>query len=153
MKSCILSRVLIVKDEMISKLNIEKIAHGTPYRVYGMNNNQWVDVKEQAYISFSIGSYCDTILCDVMPLGDCHVILGRIWQVDVRSLYDGSKNTYVINKNGQEFVMSSLQDDKATWGMSRTWLMGRREFLKHKEHEDEEAKVKSPFEGQEDKRR
>ena len=43
-----------------------------------------------------------------MPLGDCHVILGRVWRRDVRSLYDGSKNTYVINKNGKDFVMSSL---------------------------------------------
>ena len=98
----------IVSDEMLGKLNIEKITHITPYRVYGMNNDQWIDVKEQAYISFSIGSYCDTILCDAMPLGDFHIILGRVWQDDVRSLYDGSKNTYVINKNGKEFVMSSL---------------------------------------------
>ena len=29
----------LVLDEMISKLNIEKIVHSTPYRVYGMNND------------------------------------------------------------------------------------------------------------------
>ena len=80
----------LVLDEIISKFNIEKIAHGTPYREYEMNNDLWVDVKEQAYISFSIGSYFNTILCDVMPLSECHVILGRVWKVDVKALHDGT---------------------------------------------------------------
>jgi hypothetical protein len=67
--------------------------------------------------------------------------------------------------------MSSLQDDKETWGMSRSWLFGRRAFLRGKEHDDDDkvqvclrksdgileheiikkadAKVCSPSEGQE----
>ena len=40
--------------------------------------------------------------------------------------------------------MSSLQNDKLAWGMSMTWLMRRGEFLRCKEHEDNE-KVKKCF--------
>ena len=143
----------LILREMISKLNIEKIVHCTPYRMYGRNNYQWIDVKEKAYMSFNIGRYVDKILCDVVPLDDCHMIQGRKWQVDVKAIHCGWKNEYVIKKDGKKFVMSSLQDDNKTWGISRSQFFGRREFLKHKEHEDEEAKVKSPFEGQEDKRK
>ena len=115
---------------MLGNLNIEKVTHSTLYKVYGMNNDQWINVKEQAYISFSISSYCYTVLYNVIPLSECHVILGRVWQVDVKALYDDGENTYVFNKNGKDIFMSSLQDDKMAWGMSMTWLMRRRELLR-----------------------
>lgn len=57
----------IVSIEMVEKLNLPRKPLESPYRAYGVSNDQWVDVKEQAYVSFSIGSYYDTILCDIIP--------------------------------------------------------------------------------------
>ena len=34
--------------------------------------------------------------------------------------------------------MSSLQDDKMAWGISMAWLMRGRDFLRCREHEDNE---------------
>ena len=98
----------LVLGEMISKLNIEKIVHCTPYRMYGRNNYKWIDVKEQAYMSFNIGRYVDKILCDIVSLDDCQMILGRTWQVDVKAINCGWKNEYVITRDGKKFAMSLL---------------------------------------------
>lgn len=98
---------------MVEKLNLPRAPLESPYRAYGVSNDQWVDIKEKTYVSFSIGPYYDTIICDIMPLNDCHMILGRVWQVDVKALHDGRENANVINKVGKKCVMKSVQDDKA----------------------------------------
>ena len=111
---------------MVSKLNLKKIVHGIPYRVYGFNNDQWIDIREQAYVSFNIGPYVDKTLSDIVPLDDYHLILGRRWQADVKDIHCGWKNEYAINKDGKKFLMSSVQDDKETWGMSRSQFFRKR---------------------------
>lgn len=68
----------IVSMEMVEKLNLSRKPHETPYRAYWVNDDQWVDVREQAFVDLNIGSYHDTILCDVMPLKDFHLILGKV---------------------------------------------------------------------------
>jgi hypothetical protein len=32
---------------------------------------------------------------DIMPLKDCHLILGRAWQYDSSTIYDCRENTYI----------------------------------------------------------
>ena len=62
----------------------------------------WLDkskntgVRKQCVVSFSIGSYNDEVLCDVIPMDACHILLGKPWQSDKKSIHDGLINTYII---------------------------------------------------------
>lgn len=59
-------------------------------------------------MDFNIGSYHDTVLYDVMHSEDCHLILGKVWHFDRHALHDGRKNTSIIDKDGEEFVLIPL---------------------------------------------
>ena len=91
----------IISVEMVEKLNIPRVSHDLPYRAYGLGDEKQIDVLEKLYVYFNIGPYFDTIECDIMPLKDCHLILGRAWQYDRSTIYDGRENTYTLNKDGK----------------------------------------------------
>ncbi|XP_021744059.1 uncharacterized protein LOC110710103 [Chenopodium quinoa] len=59
-------------------------------------------------ISFSIGSYHDTQLCDVVSMDACHILLGRPWQTDRKSQHDGYHNTYTITHQGKQKKLHPL---------------------------------------------
>ncbi|KAI5673464.1 hypothetical protein M9H77_13828 [Catharanthus roseus] len=55
-----------------------------------------------------MGAYKDEILCDVVPMQACHLLLGRPWQFDRKSLHNGEKNTYSFVNDGRTFTMNPL---------------------------------------------
>jgi hypothetical protein len=57
-------------------------------------------VNEQCNVEIQIGSYKDEILCDIMPMDVFHVLLGRPWKYDRKSIHDGRKNTYSLKRMG-----------------------------------------------------
>ena len=40
-------------------------------------------------VKLSIGKYEDSVLCDVVPMEACHVLLGRPWQFDKKTMHNG----------------------------------------------------------------
>ena len=48
------------------------------------------------------------MLCDVTPMDTIHVLLSRLWQYDRRVIYDGYRNTYIIQKNEYVFMLLSM---------------------------------------------
>jgi len=44
-------------------------------------------------VKLSVGNYVDDVLCDVVPMEACHVLLGRPWQFDKKTIHDGLTNT------------------------------------------------------------
>ncbi|RDX97853.1 hypothetical protein CR513_19332, partial [Mucuna pruriens] len=39
-------------------------------------------VDRQAEVAFTLGAYDDRVVCDVVPIEDTHLLLGRPWQFD-----------------------------------------------------------------------
>jgi hypothetical protein len=39
----------------------------------------------------------------------CHILLGRLWQFDRRTFYDGFKNTYSFEKDGAKVTLAPLR--------------------------------------------
>ena len=50
----------------------------------------------------------DEVLCDIMPLGFCHILLGRSWQFDRHVVYDGRVNKYTAWKDGVTYTLLTL---------------------------------------------
>ena len=80
-------------------------------------------MNEQRNVEFQIGTYKDEILCDIMPMDVCHILLGRPWQYDRKSVHDGRKNTYYLEKYGKRHTLSPLEDEAVQEGSRSNLLL------------------------------
>lgn len=97
----------------ISQYTVDKLAlitkkHPKPYRLQWLTDRGKIRVVCQVSVSFSIGTFSDTILCDVIPMEAAHLLLGLPWQFDRRVVHDGRLNTYAIETNGRTSILKPL---------------------------------------------
>ena len=86
---------------MVESLGLPTTRHPHPYRLQGLSENGEVRVYKQVCLPFSIGPYCDEVMCDIIPMHATHVILGRPWQFDKYVTFDGRSNKYTLLYNGK----------------------------------------------------
>ncbi|XP_059067541.1 uncharacterized protein LOC131858345 [Cryptomeria japonica] len=79
----------LVSLEMVTKLNLKRLPHPTPYKVSWLNKEQQTIVNEQCLVEFEIG---------------------RPWQYDTNAQHDGKTNVFNITKDGEHFIMTPLPD-------------------------------------------
>jgi hypothetical protein len=115
---------------MVEKLELETVAHPSPYKVLWLQKGHQVTITKQCLVEFKIGGYRDEILCDVIPMDVCHLLLGRPWQYDKNVVHDGRKNTYTLEKNGRMHMLLPIEDKKVKAETSNTiLLMSGKELL------------------------
>ncbi|GJW89313.1 multiprotein-bridging factor 1a [Tanacetum coccineum] len=96
----------VVSETMVKKLSLKTKKHPRPYKLSWLQKGKSVLVDQRCLVNFSIGDkYMDEVWCDVVPMDACHLLLGRPWQFDRRTIHDGSKNTYSFNKDGGKIVL------------------------------------------------
>jgi hypothetical protein len=100
----------LVSTEMVEKLELEIVAHPSPYKVSWLQKGHQVTVTKKCLVEFKIGGYKDEILCDFIPMDVCHILLGRSWQYDKNSVHDGRKNTYTLEKSGRTHMLLPIKD-------------------------------------------
>ncbi|XP_073526451.1 uncharacterized protein [Phyllobates terribilis] len=98
----------ISSSELIEKLDLPSILHPRPYKLHWMNDCGELKVHKQCNVTFKLGSYVDTILCDVLPMQACHLLLGRPWQFDNRVTHDGFSNKYSFMVNGKLITLKPM---------------------------------------------
>jgi hypothetical protein len=59
----------LISIEMVEKLELETIAHPSPYRVSWLQKGHQVNVTKQCLVELKIGGYKHEILCDVHSRG------------------------------------------------------------------------------------
>ncbi|KAL4368667.1 hypothetical protein GQ457_05G021810 [Hibiscus cannabinus] len=70
--------VLVVKRSLNTQvLGLETTKHPHSYKLQWLNDGGELKVTKQVLIPFSIGSYKDEVLCDVVPMHATHMLLGR----------------------------------------------------------------------------
>ena len=89
----------------VKKLDLKTIAHPSPYKLAWLNKGVEITVSRQTEVSFSIGSYLDTVCCDVVPMDACHLLLGRPWQFDKDATHRGKSNTYSFEFKGRTVTL------------------------------------------------
>ncbi|GJT07212.1 aspartyl protease_2 domain-containing protein [Tanacetum coccineum] len=96
----------VVSETMVKKLSLKTEKHLRPYKLSWLQKGKSVQVDQRCLVNFSIGDkYMDEVWCDVVPMDACHLLLGRPWQFDRRTIHDGSKNTYSFDKDGGKIVL------------------------------------------------
>nr|KYP35564.1 hypothetical protein KK1_043387 [Cajanus cajan] len=70
--------------------------------------NTCIVVNQQVNIPISIGKYQDEVLCDIVPLDASHILLGRPWQFDKKTIHDGLTNKISFHHLGKKIVLCPL---------------------------------------------
>jgi len=79
---------------LVDKLALTIIPHPKPYKLH--------------WLKLSIGKYEDSVLCDVVPMEACHVLLGRPWQFDKKTILNGLTNEITFTHKDRKFVLYPL---------------------------------------------
>ena len=90
-----------VSHQLVQDLNTNTSNHPNPYKLQWLDSKAEGFVRKQCLVSFSIGSYNDEMLCDVVNMNACHILLGRPWKHDRHSLHEGFTNIYTIKHEGK----------------------------------------------------
>jgi hypothetical protein len=123
---------------MVEKLELETVAHPSPYKVSWLQKGHQVTVTKQCLVEFKIGGYKDEMLCDVIPMDVCHLLLGRLWQYDRNVIRDGRRNTYTLEKNGRMHMLLLIKDKEVKAETSNAiLLMSGKELLDEVKREEE----------------
>jgi hypothetical protein len=84
------------------------LKHPKLYKLQWQNDCGEVKVNKQVLGSFSIGTYKDEVLCDVVPMHAGHILLGRPSQFDRKAIQDGFKNRHSFVKDNRTITLVPL---------------------------------------------
>ncbi|XP_057994977.1 uncharacterized protein LOC110659821 [Hevea brasiliensis] len=136
----------VASSLLVEKLGLLTLKHPKPFGLQRLNDCNKVKVTKQVVVPFTIGSYHDEVLCDVVPMIATHILLGRPWQYDRYVIHDGRKNHYNLKKDGRTHALVPLSSSQAHEDQMRilraveerkdSW----REKLREAEHKSEESK-------------
>jgi len=62
-------------------------------------------VNQQVKLPFSIGTYKDEVICDIVPIETGHILLGRPWQFDRKIIYNGLTNEITLTHLNNKLVL------------------------------------------------
>ena len=120
----------LISSYAVEKLGLKVEDHPSPHEIsrYG----QMVPVTKQASVSFSIGNYKDTMVCDVAFMDDCHMILGKSWKSSRDVIYNPVRNSYCfVMERKRALIPMSIeqvqQDVNMVKERVRMWLDEKRE--------------------------
>ena len=90
---------------LVSKLSLAITPHPKPYKLQWLNEQGEMIVNQQVKVPFSIGTYKDEVICDVVPMEAGYLLLGRPWQYDRKIIYNGLTNEITLTHLGTKFVL------------------------------------------------
>lgn len=127
-----------VSKDLVQTLNLETKAHPNPYKLKWLDSKASGFVKKRCLVQFTIGSYQDQVMCNILDMIACHVLLGRPWQHDRRTTHNGYTNVYTLRHEGKLKDLMPLPPNKTIppkKPKQNTSLMSRRVSLKEIQRE------------------
>ena len=94
----------------MDSLSLPTWKHPQPHCVEWLYNSGKLKVTHKVRLKFSIGTYEDTVVCDVLPMDACHVLLGCPWKFDKCSTHEGRSNVYSLRHHGKRYVLRPMLD-------------------------------------------
>jgi hypothetical protein len=98
----------LVSSELVKKLGLTTRPHQHPYHIQWLNDSGKAKVTQTCKVSFSIGSYSDSVDCDVVPMQACSLLLGRPWEYDNDATHHGRSNKYTFVHKGKKYTLLPL---------------------------------------------
>ncbi|KAF7821762.1 Retrotransposable element Tf2 [Senna tora] len=126
----------VASTTMVEKLNLPTFRHPRPYKLQWSKECGEIKVDKQVLVSFSIGKYCDAILCDVVPMHSGHILLGRPWELDRKA----KKNKFTNSEKLNGLALKYPTYDKELYALNRAsenWqhYLWPKQFVIHTDHQ------------------
>ena len=97
---------------LVEKLGLTIKPHPKPYKLKWLNEGGALNVDQQVEVKLSIGNYEDKVLCDIIPMEACHILLGRPWPFDKKTMHNGLTNENTLHHKEKKFVLHPLAPSK-----------------------------------------
>ena len=94
----------MVSSDLVKKLGLTTRPHPRPYHIQWLNDSSKAKVTQTCRVSFSIGSYADSVDCDVVPMQACSLLLGHPWEHDNDATHHGRSNKYTFEHKGKKLL-------------------------------------------------
>jgi len=98
----------VASTRVVVKLGLSTISHAKPYKLQWLSKEREILVNKQVFIAFSIGKYKDEVLCDFVPIEATHILLGRPWQFNKKTLHDGLTNDISFTFHRHKITLKSF---------------------------------------------
>ena len=102
----------LVSSDLVNKLGLATRPHPHPYLIQWLNDSGKAKVTQTCRVSFFIGSYADSVDCDVVPMQACSLLLGRPWEHDKDATHHGRSNRYTFMHKGKKITLAPLTPDE-----------------------------------------
>jgi len=79
-------------------------------------------------------NYKDKVLCDIVPMEACHILLGRPWQFDKKTMHNGLTNEITFTHKEKKFILYLL---------SPSQVVGDQVQMKKKREEEKIIKIEN----------
>ena len=79
----------VASTTLVEKLGLTTLPYPKPYSLRWLNKNGEIQVTKQVRVPFSIKTYHDEVLCDVVPMSASHLLLSHPWKFDKDVTYNG----------------------------------------------------------------
>uniref|UniRef100_A0A151UGX0 CCHC-type domain-containing protein n=1 Tax=Cajanus cajan TaxID=3821 RepID=A0A151UGX0_CAJCA len=93
---------------LVEKLDLTSSPQPKPYQLHWLNEDGDLVVDQLVKVKLSIGNYEDVVLCDVVPMEACHILLGRPWQFDKKTMHIDLTNEITFTHREKKFVLHPL---------------------------------------------
>ncbi|RDX71111.1 hypothetical protein CR513_49576, partial [Mucuna pruriens] len=100
--------VNVTSLSLVEKIKLPTLAHPKPYKLHWLNNEGELAITKQVSSAFALGKCEDQVLCDVVPMEETHILLGRPWQYDHRVTHDGVTNRFMFVHKEQKVTLKPL---------------------------------------------
>ena len=78
---------------LVEKQGLTIKPHPKPYKLQWLNEGADLNVDQQVEVKLYIRNYEDKVLYDIIPMEACHILLGRPWQFDKKTMHNGITTT------------------------------------------------------------
>jgi hypothetical protein len=99
-----------ISSDSIAALSLSTRRLPTSRYLQWMNTSGTLKITHKARLKFSVGTYVDTVDCDVAQVSACHLLLGRPWQFDLDATHEGCSNTYLFVHKGVSHGLKSMME-------------------------------------------
>ena len=117
----------LASKELCDKLQLKFKKHPHPYHVQWLSDSGTIKIQHMVQVFFKIGSYEDTVDCDVVPMSVCHLLLGCPWQYDKAVMHDGRTNYYSLKSNDKNFVLRPMTPSQVIADNAKTIARAQQE--------------------------